>query len=269
MTRILPGLCSITLRQCSPREVVEVCRQGGLQAIEWGGDIHVPHGGLARAREVAQLCAGAGLAIPSYGSYFRMDPFCADPDFGRVLDTAVALGATTIRVWAGGRGTALMDCAYRQRLVDECRRIAALAQAAGCVVGLEYHRNTATDGNREAVDFLSEVAHPAIRSHWQPRELCTPSERMEGLKMVLPSLSHLHVFQWVGQPVVRQPLSVGEAEWLSYLGAVQEGGGADETAAFLEFVQDDDPAVVVRDAQTLGGWITSLDSGAGAHKNSC
>lgn len=258
MTRILPGLCSIALRQFSPCEVIDVCRRSGLQAIEWGGDIHVPHGDTARARDVARLCAEAGLVIPSYGSYFRMDPECFDPEFCDVLDTAVALGATTIRVWAGGKGSAEMDDTYRKRLVDECRRVASLAEAAGCVVGLEYHRNTATDANAAAAAFVSEVGHPAVRCYWQPRERCAPEARLAGLQMIMPVLCHLHVFQWCGQPVVREPLSVGEEEWLRYLRAVQDGGPV-EVGAFLEFVQDDGPECVMRDARTLAGWIASLD----------
>ncbi len=249
MSAVVPGLCSVTLRQCSPREVVDVCMKAGLRAIEWGGDIHVPHGDAVRAREVARLCAEEGIDILSYGSYFRMDPECSSPDFRAVLDAAVALGAKTIRVWAGGRPSAEMDRAYRERLVAECRRIGAIAEFAGCEVGVEYHRNTATDSNEAAAAFAAEVGHPAVRSYWQPREQCDFATRMAGLQMVLPVLCHLHVYHWCANPVVREPLSSGADEWRQYLAAVQGAGRA--TGAFLEFVQDDDPARVVRDARAL------------------
>ncbi len=253
MSCIIPGLCSVTLRQCTPREVVDVCLRAGLRAIEWGGDVHIPHGDTARARQVARLCADAGIDSPSYGSYFRMDPECASPDFDAVLETAVALGARTIRVWAGGRPSAEMDGAYRERLVAECRRIGAIAAAAGCEIGLEYHRNTATDGNEAAAAFIAEIGHPAVRSYWQPREQCDFATRMAGLRLVLPVLCHLHVFQWCGKPVVREPLASVTGEWRQFFEAVQGAGRA--TGAFLEFVQDDDPACVIRDARALVSMI--------------
>ena len=257
MSVVIPGLCSVTLRQCSPREVVDVCVKAGLRAIEWGGDIHVPHGDAARAREVAGLCAEEGIAVLSYGSYFRMDSECSSPDFRAVLDTAVALGAKTIRVWGGSKGSDKMDGDYRARLVSECLRIAELAADAGCEIGVEYHRNTVTDSNEAAASFLAEAAHPAVRCYWQPREQCDPSGRLAGLKEILPFLCHLHVFQWVGDPVVREPLAAGEAEWSRYFQAAL-GSGNQRTGAFLEFVQDDQPANVLRDAKTLVRMIEAL-----------
>jgi len=67
-----------------------------MRAIEWGGDVHVPTGDLAGAREVAARCGDAGIAVEAYGSYFR-----ASGEFGPVLETAVALGAPRVRVRAG------------------------------------------------------------------------------------------------------------------------------------------------------------------------
>ena len=46
------GLVSITFREKSPEEIVGLVVEAGLDGIEWGGDVHVPHGDLAKAREV-------------------------------------------------------------------------------------------------------------------------------------------------------------------------------------------------------------------------
>ena len=40
---MLPGLVSITLRQLTPQQIVELCHKNQLQVIEWGGDVHVLH----------------------------------------------------------------------------------------------------------------------------------------------------------------------------------------------------------------------------------
>src|SRR5687768_14765950 len=65
--RIQPGLVSVTFRKLSPAEVVRVAVDAGLTSIEWGGDIHVPHGDLARAKEVAAMTTEAGLSASAYG----------------------------------------------------------------------------------------------------------------------------------------------------------------------------------------------------------
>ena len=50
---IRPGLCSVTLRGMPPDAVIGVAAEAGLEAIEWGADVHVPgcgQGGWGRLR---------------------------------------------------------------------------------------------------------------------------------------------------------------------------------------------------------------------------
>lgn len=247
---ILPGLCSVTFRNLRPFEILAACAASGLKAIEWGGDIHCPHGDTKVASNLRRSCKDAGIETPSYGSYFRMDPECGCPDFQEVLDTALALGASTIRVWAGNRASEEMDAGYRSRLVEEIRRIGSLAQEHGCLIGLEYHRHTAMDSNSAARRLLDEVAHPAVKTYWQPREETTVEHRLEGLGMVLPELCHIHVFHWIGTPVERCPLGDAEAEWRSYL-RLAESANIGNACAYLEFVRDDSLDAMREDAKTL------------------
>ena len=93
------GLVSVTFRQLPCEEIIRLCRENGLSYIEWGGDIHVPAGDTEKAAEVAGLCRAAGVTPLGYGSYYN-----ASDDFARfqpVLDTARALGAGYVRIWAG------------------------------------------------------------------------------------------------------------------------------------------------------------------------
>jgi hypothetical protein len=57
---IIPGLVSITFRKLAPAEIITLVRQADLQAIEWGGDVHVPHGNVRQVREVPRLTEDAG-----------------------------------------------------------------------------------------------------------------------------------------------------------------------------------------------------------------
>ena len=152
---IRSGLVSITFRKLSPHTIIDLVTRAGLTGIEWGGDVHVPHGEIDVAREVAQMTRDAGLLVAAYGSYYRVGVSEADGlAFERVLETAMALGAPTVRVWAGNRGSADADESYRAAVVDDARRIAVLAHAAGITVSFEYHRNTLTDTNASAHRLL-------------------------------------------------------------------------------------------------------------------
>ena len=68
---LYPGLVSITYRQCSPEQIIALCRDNNLSAVEWGGDVHVPHGDLETAVKVAGMTRAAGLCMPSYGTYYK------------------------------------------------------------------------------------------------------------------------------------------------------------------------------------------------------
>ena len=68
---LYPGLVSITYRQLTPEQIIVLCRDNNLSAIEWGGDIHVPHGDLDTAAQVAEMTRTAGLSMPAYGTYYK------------------------------------------------------------------------------------------------------------------------------------------------------------------------------------------------------
>jgi len=46
---LIPGLVSVTFRQLTVPEIGELATECGLQAVEWGGDVHVPPGDFAAA----------------------------------------------------------------------------------------------------------------------------------------------------------------------------------------------------------------------------
>ena len=98
------GLVSISFRKKSIKELIKATKESGLEYIEWGGDVHVPMGNVKLAREVRRKMHGAGLKCASYGSYFGLMYHCDEHyplPFKKVLKTAKALGAKTVRVWLG------------------------------------------------------------------------------------------------------------------------------------------------------------------------
>lgn len=253
------GLVSVTFRKLSPGEIVALVRKAGLRGIEWGGDIHVPHGDVARAREVGELTTEAGLAVAAYGSYYKAGHSeAAGLRFDAVLESAVELGAPTIRVWAGAAGSAATDENTRWRVITDLRRIAELAAKVGVRVAAEFHGGTLTDTNASTNQLLVEVDHPNFYSYWQPLMDRDDAEAAAGLTAILPRLAHLHVYQWrlVEQKYERLALAVGAARWADFLRLADTApalpGGR---YAMLEFVENDAPESFLRDAPVLKAWL--------------
>lgn len=246
--RIFPGLVSISFRQLSPVEVISLAVKSQLCGIEWGGDIHLPHGDAALAREVGGRMQEAGVSVAAYGSYYRAgESEAAGLPFGRVLDSAIALGAPTIRVWAGNRGSAEADAAYFDKVIRDLTHISQQALSAGITVSLEYHSKTLTDSTDSTLRLLENLPAEGVRTYWQPPvdHDCETCEA--GLRAVLPRLSNVHVFHWSGTE--RLPLAEGNDRWTRYIDILRH---KDEPRwALLEFVPGNDPAVLPREAETL------------------
>lgn len=249
---LVGGLVSITFRKLSPAEIAALVQRAGLSAIEWGGDVHAPHGDLAQARAVARLTADHGLTTCAYGSYYRVgDSEAKGLFFTSVLDSAVTLGAPVIRVWAGSRNAHDADPAYRAAVVGDCWRIADLAHRAGVRIAFEYHGGTLTNTDDAAQRLLAEVDHPAVCTFWQPHVGAPADEAEAGLRAILPRLGNLHVFSWNGSD--RLPLAGREADWKRWLAIAATTGRSH--VCTIEFVQGDRPEQFLADAATLRGWI--------------
>ena len=252
---IRPGLVSITFRKLTPREIVDLAAKSGLETIEWGGDIHVPHGDVGAATSAAKMTADAGLKTAAYGSYYRVGHEEPVP-FERIVVSAIMLDAPTIRVWAGRRGSADADDAYRAEVVSESQRIAAMAQDAGLTVSFEYHRNTLTDTGKSARRLMEEIDHPAVRCYWQPPIGAPVEDCLGGLRGILPHLTNVHVYHW-DPGAERRPIAEGAEEWRQYLEVV--AGTGREHAAMIEFVRDNSEEAFIADAMTLNAWTDAAN----------
>lgn len=240
-------MVSVTFRKKSPSEIVELAGRAGLSGIEWGGDVHVPPGDTAKAREVAARTTDAGLYMPSYGSYFRVGEESPE-SFAQVVEAATILGVETIRVWAGRKGSAEASPAYREKVVKDSRRIAEQAADAGISISYEYHRNTLTDSLTSTLDLLDAVGDKRLYSYWQPPLDLERTERLEQLQVLLPRLSYVHVFHF-DEDRKQQLLACGKDEWRDYFRLISQAGA--DRWALLEFVKDESDESLLADARTL------------------
>ena len=103
-----------------------------------GDKDHVPHGDRKAASRVRTLAVDAGLEISSYGSYYWVGVSEGEGlPFRSVLDRAVALGAPTIRVWAGTQDYGESEPEFIEGVITDTNRIADLRwQVYLCLVFL-------------------------------------------------------------------------------------------------------------------------------------
>jgi 3-dehydroshikimate dehydratase len=244
---IKTGLTSVTFRGLSPEQIIALVVQAGLQGIEWGGDIHVPHGNLERAVEVGHATRAAGLEVSSYGSYYRVG--CEDNSvtFERVLETSLRLGAPTIRVWAGDHGSFDTDPNGWKRVLVDAERIGLLAEQAGIRLAFEYHEDTLTDTSSSACRLMREIGRKNFGCYWQPPIFAGFEERIKSLKDISPWLSYVHAFHHDSHQLL--PFRLGESEWRAYLPVISAHPG--DRYCLIEFVAEETGEQFLEDARFL------------------
>ncbi|MFT4157293.1 MAG: TIM barrel protein [Microbacterium sp.] len=250
MIAIRPGLCSVTFRALAPKEIVALAASAGLEAIEWGGDVHVPAGDVARAAQVARATADAGLAVASYGSYFRAG---ADEELTPILDSAEALGADRVRIWAGSVDSAEATQGDWRRVVDRLRLAASEAGERGIELALEFHSGTLAATAPETLRLLSDVGSAHVSTYWQPTVGASVDRVLEEYLLLAARTSAAHVFSW-WPASERLPLRARDALWTRFFAAAASTEHPPRDA-LLEFVPGDDPAVLVREAAALRSYL--------------
>lgn len=235
---------TVTFRKLTRRQIFEIAAENGITQIEWGADVHLqPQDAAARA-EVARLQQEMGITACSYGSYYRLG--ANDPEVWRaVTQTAHAIGAKTIRIWAGDRPSAQTDETRFHALVAETQTLADIAAKQGLTVAFEFHKGTYNDNGGSSVKLLQSIGRSNVKTYWQP--MSTPAD-MTDLNAVLPYLAGVHVFHW-SKSGRRFSLNFGRKKWERFIRTIAHSGA--EVPYILEFVKGDSRKQFARDAQTL------------------
>ena len=253
----LTGLVSISFRQHTVEEIIAAVRSCGLQAIEWGSDVHVLPGDRRRALEVREKMQESGLQTAAYGSYYSLgESENPEQDFLPYLHTAQWLNAPVIRIWGGKKGSSALSAAELERLAAEAQLLTRMAGDCGVLLSLECHPNTLTDDANASLQFLQAVGNPYLTMYWQPNQNRTPEYNLRAASLLAPVTTNLHVFSWEMQngQLLRFPLAYHTERWQSYLQIFRSDKKSH--ALLLEFMHDDRLETLPETAAALLDWAT-------------
>ena len=245
MNKFKCGVCSISFRANSVREVAQAVSEAGLDCVEWGSDVHAPFNDPEKIAEIVALQEEYGISCSSYGTYFRLGSNNLD-ELCDYITTAKALGTDVLRLWCGTKGSADYTPEEKQDFFEECKKAAAIAEAEDVRLCMECHNGTLTDTADSALELMKAVDSPNFLMYWQPTLRVSVEYNMNYARLISPYVVNLHVYHWVNSE--KRPLEEGKADWLQYLTCFEPKG-----AMLLEFMPDDSIDSLKREAQTLLG----------------
>jgi len=232
------GLVSVTFRKLSPHEIIELCACAKTDGIEWGGDVHVPAGQFAIAKEIGKITRDYGLETFSYGSYYKLND--GTDAFSIVSETAYALGANVIRIWTGFGEFSEEEYL---RAIAEAKKIADIAAEKGQKICFEFHAGTINDNGLSCLKLLNDIGKTSVSTYWQP--IYDFDSDINDIAQIKNKVENVHVFNWKSYEE-RYPLADGYEKWQKYIGAL--GGNHNY---LLEFVKNDSPEQFIADMRTL------------------
>lgn len=243
------GLVSVTFRQLTPAQIIELCKEAGVDGIEWGTDVHITSPEIAK--EVAPLMGE--LKTLSLGSYYRLGQ---GQNFASLVASAKILHAPNIRVWAGAKEPQDMTDAQRAECVADAQKIADMAAQEGISISFEYHGGTLTANHQSAIQLLKEIDRENVYIYWQPIYDRGQDAWMSELREIcqMGKLKNLHVFTWRNLGAERLPLAADAADWTQRL----QAAASYADSAIIEFVVEDKPEAFLADAKWLKGVVDCL-----------
>ncbi len=237
------GLVSVSFRTYSPKEILAKCATIGIDAIEWGSDVHAPAQEAETLKEIAALDREYGVHCCSYGTYFRAGVH-TPAEIRPYIHAAKLLGTRILRIWCGDKGSLDYTATEEAALFSDCRALAEIAEEEDVILCTEFHNNTYTD-TAESVKRLAEALRsPHFKTYWQPNQFRSVEENLQSASKVAHMTEQLHVFQWKGND--KLPLADGIDEWKNYFAHF-----TGEHYALLEFMPDGKLETLPREYQTL------------------
>jgi sugar phosphate isomerase/epimerase len=158
-----------------------------------------------------------------------------------------------VRIWAGHVDSADAAPEEYAQVVSRLRDAAAEASERRIGLALEYHRGTVADTPDATLRLLADVASPALSTYWQPSVGAEDAVALAAFDALAAHTTAVHVFSWWPR-TERLRLHERGALWQG-LFAAASALPSPPRDALLEFVPDDDTALLATEAATLRGWL--------------
>lgn len=160
------GVASVTFRNKTIEEIVEICKREQVEYIEWGADVHVKT--KDDAKKAKSLCDEAGIKISSYGSYYSVGSKKYD-EWKCLCENAGIMGADSIRVWLGSKDSEKTSPQEYENILDDCKTLCDMAKEYGIIVSPECHDDTFNNNTDSIIRFKNDLSKDNFRTYFQSR----------------------------------------------------------------------------------------------------
>lgn len=166
MNNLKIGVASVTFRNKTVSEVVEIAKNAEVSYIEWGADVHVKTAEDAKAAK--ELCDANGIKISSYGSYYRVGSHDKE-NWEQICKNAEIMGASSVRVWLGSKDSEETSEDEYRNLLEDLTHICEVAEKYNLLVCPECHDNTFNNNTSAVIRLKKELNKENFRTYFQSR----------------------------------------------------------------------------------------------------
>lgn len=247
------GLCSVSFRNLSPIEIINICKSANLKVIEWGSDLHAPYNDIEKLQNIARLQKENSIFCSSYGTYFRLGVTPLG-ELEKYIASAKILGTKILRIWCYDKCGNDMTDKERQDLLSVSIKASEIAKQNGVILCLECHKNTFTENLNDALWLIRRVNSPNFKTYWQPFQWKTIEDNLNNAKAISPYVENIHVFNWKQTDTFNKyPLALAISEWVNYL-----KNFTPPKTLLLEFMPNDKVEDLIIEANALKQIVESL-----------
>ena len=187
------GFTSTSFRNIKDvKKIVDIAVSAGVDCIEWGSDVHVKD--IETAKYVRKICDDAGIETSSYGTFYRIGSNDTE-EWKKICEIASVLGASSVRVWLGKKGSKKTDDATYENLVADTVSMCDVAKEYGLIVCPECHDHTYNDNTDAFLKIHKDVARDNFRTYFQSRYKKKAYD-LDRIERTIPYVESVHVSFW-------------------------------------------------------------------------
>ncbi len=232
---IKTALCTIAFREKLLEVALDAAARLGFDGVEiWGREPHISETfDENRVRTAERMARSRGLAIPVFGSYFRLGATRSQGD-GKVqlqdtLHIARCLRTPIVRIWASDVPSAEADDRLWKRVVREGREACDRAADLNITIVAEMHDNTLCDTGASACRLVELIGRDNFRLNFQVAAYDHGESAVDRLQQVLPYVAHVHAQNYyrlatAERQAQRAPLAAGVWDYPTLVHMLREAG---------------------------------------------